>query len=103
MGCPFLGGRGVWLKETERDMGEGVKNVLFLGDVLNGWSHTRAHVGARMHGYDQWSGGSLVRRFTFPGMSLYRSFRQILLSFKQYQFHQSGFNLLKICLINPAS
>ena len=30
-------GEGVWLNGTERDMG-GVKNVHFLGDVLNGCS-----------------------------------------------------------------
>jgi len=38
MECPFWGEEGVWLKGTERDMGEGVKNVHFLGDVLNGCS-----------------------------------------------------------------
>jgi len=37
MGCPFLG-EGNKLKGTERDMGEGGKNVHFLGDVLIGCS-----------------------------------------------------------------
>jgi len=34
---PFWG-RGVWLKGTERDMGEGGQKCPFLGDVLNGCS-----------------------------------------------------------------
>ena len=37
MGCPFLG-RGGLVEGTERDIREGVKNVHFLGDVLNGCS-----------------------------------------------------------------
>ncbi len=31
--------RDVLLEGSERDMGRGVKIVLFIGDVLNGFSH----------------------------------------------------------------
>ena len=37
MGCP-LGGEGGGLTET--DMGRVVKNFPFIGDILNGFSHT---------------------------------------------------------------
>src|SRR6218665_1755912 len=37
MGCP-LGGEGGGLTET--DMGRVVKNSPFIGDILNGFSHT---------------------------------------------------------------
>jgi len=36
MECPFCGEGGVWLKGTETDIWEGVKNVHFTGDILNG-------------------------------------------------------------------
>ena len=39
MRCPFW--EGGLHKVMERDMGKGVKNALFIGDILNGCSHKK--------------------------------------------------------------